>query len=47
MTPISLMPLKSVNAIAANAPAVVSAPMKIPWPVNTIAFVNASASVLP
>ena len=30
ITPISRMPLKSVSAIAANAPAVVRAPMKIP-----------------
>ena len=33
------MPLKSVNPMARNAPAVVNAPVKIPCPVNTIAFV--------
>ena len=47
MIPISWMPLKCVSDIARNAPAVVSAPVKIPWPVNTIAFVSASTSVLP
>ena len=41
------MPLKWVNAIARNALAVVSAPVKIPCPVKTIALVIAASSVLP
>jgi len=31
--PISWIPLKSVKYIATNAPAVVNAPVRMPWPV--------------
>ena len=35
------------GAMARNAPAVVKAPVKMPWPVNTSALVSASSSVRP
>ncbi len=40
MIPISWIPRKFVKIMAIKAPAVVSAPVKIPWPVKTMAFRN-------